>query len=179
MKYCFVFVCQGGELEYKAALLAASLNYAVRCEHELVAAVPAGNNVAPLSDETQQLMNALGVRTVPIENPLAADYLIGYKLACLSVHTDAEKLIFLDSDILCIKEFHHQSRFEHAEFNAKLEDWHHHHIEDWNAIYDFFELPQADPCRSCRAPSDARGSCRSRGRRRGWRSPRPRTWPSP
>jgi hypothetical protein len=40
MKYCFVFICQQGELEIKASLLAASLHRYLQCDHELVAAIP-------------------------------------------------------------------------------------------------------------------------------------------
>lgn len=39
---CFVFVCQQGELELKALLLALSLKRHLRFHAELVAAVPSG-----------------------------------------------------------------------------------------------------------------------------------------
>jgi len=39
-KYCFVFVCQPGELEIKSMLLAASLRFQHGNEIELVAALP-------------------------------------------------------------------------------------------------------------------------------------------
>ena len=82
MKYCFVFVCQQGELEIKSALLAASLKHFLRCRHELVAALPEPEAVwGRPSDATLALLDQLGVRQVPINNPISPDYPIGNKLA--------------------------------------------------------------------------------------------------
>jgi hypothetical protein len=132
-RYCFVFVCQAGELEIKALLLAASLKRFLRCDYELVAAVPGPATVwGELSATTRELLHALGVRIQAIANPIDSDYKIGNKLACLSIATSAEKIVFLDSDILCLREFYDAPQFAVAvaakpadlrTFSAVAEDW--------------------------------------------------------
>ena len=73
MKYCFIFVCQQGNLELKSMLLAASLKYYLRCDYECVAAIPQpATQWGTVSEDTLVFMHDLGVRTVPITNPIAA-----------------------------------------------------------------------------------------------------------
>lgn len=104
--YAFVFVCQAGELEIKALLLAASLKRFLRCDHELIAALPTpAATWGELAPETRGLLRELGVRIEPIVNPIDPDYKIGNKLACFDVPTRARKIVFLDSDILCLRDF--------------------------------------------------------------------------
>ena len=123
MRYAFVFVCQQGDLETKALLLAASLLRFLRVDYELIAALPGPANLwGQPSNDTLALLSRWNVRCVPIENPIGPDYPIGNKLACLSVPTDADKLVFIDSDMLCLQEFRHMPRFERA-FNAKPADF--------------------------------------------------------
>lgn len=123
MKYCFVFVCQRGELEIKALLLAASLRRHLKCEHELVAAFPGPAALwgAP-SKETSASLADLGVKTLPIVNPIGPDYPIGNKLACLGIPTSADKVVFLDSDMLCLRDFEGDRRFAAHVVNAKAAD---------------------------------------------------------
>jgi hypothetical protein len=105
-RHAFVFVCQAGELEIKALLLAASLKRYLRCAHELIAAVPTpASTWGELTPETRELLQQLGVRIEPIVNPIDPDYKIGNKLACLDVPTRADRIVFLDSDILCLRDF--------------------------------------------------------------------------
>jgi len=105
-RYAFVFVCQAGEIEAKALLLAASLKNTLRCRHELIAAVPSPAHIwGELSPDTRLQLDEFGVRIVAIENPIDPDYKIGNKLACIDVPTRAEKVVFLDSDILCLRDF--------------------------------------------------------------------------
>jgi len=105
-RYAFVFVCQAGEIETKALLLAASLKRVLRVEHELIAAVPTPAEIwGELSPETRAQLHEFGARIVPIENPIEPDYRIGNKLACIDVPTNADKIVFLDSDILCLRDF--------------------------------------------------------------------------
>lgn len=122
MKYSFVFICQQGELEIKSLLLAASLKRFLRCDHELVAALPQPESRwGKPADATLHLLASLEVRQALITNPVDEGYPIGNKLACLSIETTADKIFFLDSDILCLREFSHLFRFEQA-FNAKPAD---------------------------------------------------------
>jgi hypothetical protein len=105
-RYAFVFVCQAGELEIKALLLAASLKRFLRCDYELIAALPTpASTWGELAPETHELLQQLGVRVEPIANPIDADYKIGNKLACFDVPTRADRIVFLDSDILCLRDF--------------------------------------------------------------------------
>jgi hypothetical protein len=105
-RHAFVFVCQAGELEIKALLLAASLKRFLRCDFELIAALPTpASTWGELAPETRALLQVLGVRIEPIVNPIDPDYRIGNKLACFDVPTRAERIVFLDSDILCLRDF--------------------------------------------------------------------------
>ena len=146
MKYSFVFICQQGELEIKAMLLAASLKRYLRCDYELVAAIPhPPTRWGTLCESTLSLMQILGVRSVPIINRIDDNYPIGNKVSCLSIETSADKIIFLDSDILCLHEF---SIFDNREklrgvfdasFSAKPADLM--TFTDWQRVYDLFQLP--------------------------------------
>ncbi|MEK8018244.1 MAG: sulfotransferase [Candidatus Parabeggiatoa sp.] len=141
MKYCFVFVCQQGQLEIKSMLLAASLKRYLRCDYELVAAIPQpASRWGTLSEDTQTLMQILGIRSVPITNEIDENYPIGNKVACLGIETSAEKIVFLDSDILCLREFSPQFA---APFSAKPADLNLFLADPsiWQQVYDLFELP--------------------------------------
>jgi len=143
MKYCFVFVCQQGELEIKSMLLAASLKQYLRCEYELVAAIPQPESRwGPISENTLILMQSLGIRSVPITNRINDNYPIGNKVACLGIETSAEQIIFLDSDILCLREFSPEPFFS-APFNAKPADLAvlTRDVALWQRMYDLFNLP--------------------------------------
>jgi len=144
MKYCFVFVCQQGDLEIKSLLLAASLKRYLRGEYELVAALPQPESRwGRLSDNTQTVMHTLGVRLVPIVNRIDEDYPIGNKVACLSIDTLADKIVFLDSDILCLRECFPDTALFDAPFNAKQADLatFTRDVTLWQKIYDLFQLP--------------------------------------
>jgi hypothetical protein len=116
----FVFVCQQGELELQAMLLAASLREYARCDQELVAAVPGPAEAwgTPCED-TLQLLKKLDVRVIQIANPIGTAYPIGNKLACLSIPTTAAKRIFLDSDMVALSTFADDACFD-APFAARL-----------------------------------------------------------
>lgn len=143
MKYCFVFVCQHGQLEIKSSLLAVSLKRNLKCDFELVAAIPGPEETWGSSGpETMDLFQEIGVRTVGIENLVDSDYPIGNKVSCLGVETDADKIIFLDSDILCCSEFSGHERFS-VPFNAKPVDVNTftYDVGVWDYIYQKFGLP--------------------------------------
>lgn len=143
MKYCFVFVCQSGELEIKSMLLAASLRHYLRGDYECVAAIPQPvSRWGTLSEPTLTLMQILKIRSVSITNRIDADYPIGNKVSGLSIDTPAEKIIFLDSDILCLRQFSPETTFT-APFNAKPADLATFTSANalWQPIYDLFKLP--------------------------------------
>jgi len=69
MKYCFVFICQQGELEIKSMLLAASLKENLQCDYELVSAIPQPESRwGKISENAEKLIDQLGIRKVTIEN---------------------------------------------------------------------------------------------------------------
>ena len=136
-QYCFTFICQQGDIEIQSLLLAASLKRFLRCEHELVAAVPtpAERWGAPDASTLQQL-EEMGARIVHITNEIDPNYPIGNKVSCLRIHTEADKQIFMDSDMLCLRKFNDQSRFA-LPFNAKPADLATFttDVETWQKVY--------------------------------------------
>lgn len=142
MKYCFVFVCQAGELEIKSTLLAASLKRYLKGDYECVAAIPQPvERWGEISKSTQNMLNLLGIRRVPIVNPIDDNYPIGNKVACLGIETPAERIIFLDTDILCLRTFLPEQWFN-AHFSAKPADLATltHDIFLWQRMYSLFQL---------------------------------------
>ena len=120
--YAFVFVCQAGPLESKALLLAASLKRHLSCPYELLAAVPTPVETwGALAPATKDLLEKLGGRTVPIANEIDPAYPIGNKVSCLRVRTGADRLVFLDTDMLLVREFAGDPRFA-VPFAAKPAD---------------------------------------------------------
>jgi hypothetical protein len=100
-KFAVTFVVHGGELQIKSLILAASLRKYWPSNIDLVACIPVGNESPVLYDTFQ---NALGVRIVEVSNPIIdGDYPIGNKLLCLDVETEADRVIFLDSDIIALQ----------------------------------------------------------------------------
>ena len=107
--YAFTFVCQKGELEGLALLLAASLKRFLKCKYELIAAVPSPvDKWGELSKETYHLLTQMNVRIEYISNPISGerkgDFLTN-KIYCFNIPTKMDRLVFVDSDILCLREF--------------------------------------------------------------------------
>ncbi len=139
MSASFIFVCQQGELEIKALLLAASLVQNLRGDYELIAAVP--HAIEKLDPETLALLTRLRVRLEPIQNPLAADYPIGNKLACLDIETQGKWRVFLDSDMLCLTPINVLDFFKKNALYAKPADaFTLGKAIDWQAVYQKFSL---------------------------------------
>jgi len=99
----FVFVCQAGEWELKAMLLAASLRRHYGDAPELIAAIPHPPETwGTLAAGTITLLDRLRVRRIAITNPIDPAFPHANKMSCLSVDTSAGTLVFLDSDMLCL-----------------------------------------------------------------------------
>ena len=138
-KFCFVFICQQGELEQKAMLLAASLKENLRCDYELVAAIPTPKSLwGEISPLTKKLMKQFEIRTENITNEIDVNYPIGNKVSCFKIQTDADKIVFLDSDILCMKPFSPDEYFT-AQFCATPinKPW----FNEWKHVYELFNIP--------------------------------------
>ncbi len=96
-----VFVCQSGELEAKASLLAASLRHTLGESVRLIAGVPhAARDWGSLASDTDALLDALRVEKVHITQPFGRQYPIANKIAALSQAPSAALL--LDSDVICV-----------------------------------------------------------------------------
>ena len=102
VKFAVCFCIHAGELEMKGLLLAASLRKHWPSTVDLVACVPKNRQFRRLSPTVARTLDALGVRLASVSNPIGADYPIANKLLCLDVPTDANRIIFLDSDILAL-----------------------------------------------------------------------------
>lgn len=100
----FIFVCQAGEWEVKAALLAASLRRHYGDDIELIAAIPQPQDIwGTVAPATSALLEQLRVRRVPITNPIEHSFAHANKIACLGAETAADRMVFLDSDTLCLR----------------------------------------------------------------------------
>lgn len=144
MRSTLVFVCQRGDLEAKSALLAASLRRHVTGAVDLAACLPTPETTwGRPSATTLNLFDALGIRTVGISNLVDDGYPIGNKLSAVAIPTDAERLVFLDSDILCLQPFAVDACFR-GDFTAKpadlptgIQD-----AADWRRLYRAFGLAE-------------------------------------
>ncbi len=102
MKFAVCFCVHAGELEIKALLLVASLQKHWPAGVELIGCIPEDPAFGGLSDESRRTFKSLGVRMTSVSNPIGADYPIANKLLCLDVETEADRIIFLDSDIVAL-----------------------------------------------------------------------------
>ncbi|TJV24020.1 MAG: sulfotransferase [Mesorhizobium sp.] len=133
-----VFVCQAGEWEAKALLLAASLRRWCGDGIDLVAGVPTPPEVwGVLSKETEGELKSLGVRQEPITNPWGMEFSHANKIGCLRIAVDRPVIAFLDSDILCLgkPDFTHPG---HNGVRIKLADAvpFENDVEVWRQIYE-------------------------------------------
>ena len=117
-KYAFVFVCQKGNIEIESLFLAASLKQFLKCDHELIAAIPHPTEIFDKPSKiTLNLLKKMGVRIVDIYNDIAPvknfkkRHLVANKYPCLKIPTDADKLVFLDSDIILYEDFLDDQRY--------------------------------------------------------------------
>lgn len=139
---CIVFICQSGELELKALLLAASLRKHLKQKNvELIAAVPEPDIWGDISPNTRQLLAKLKVKEQVISSPFKQEYPIGNKIAAMGVNTKASCTLFLDSDILCIDTFD-IAALQTKGMKAKPADLATFCESDteWQSVYGMFEL---------------------------------------
>ena len=135
-RYAFAFVCQRGDLEIKAVLLAASLKRYLQCRHELVACLHAPDIWGRPDPSTLAFFERMGIRTAIVQNVADAAFVNAIKISCLRVDAHAEKIVFLDSDMLCMAPFHDDPRFC-VPVNVKPADLPSFSREekDWRAVY--------------------------------------------
>jgi hypothetical protein len=103
MNLAVCFCLHAGELEIKAILLAASLKKYWPADVELIGCVPENSQFGGLTNDSAQILDSLGVRLTSVSNPIGPDYPIGNKLLCLDIETGADRILFLDSDIIALR----------------------------------------------------------------------------
>lgn len=146
------FVCQRGELEAKAVLLAASLRRHLATPADLVACLPTPEAAwGRPSRAALRALATLRVEVAPIRNQIDDRYAIGNKIGCLDPPRSAtgsgtDHVVFLDSDILCMARFDPAVQLA-GDFRAKPTDLANFAggAEAWARLYRLFGLP--DPVR--------------------------------
>ena len=141
-EYSFVFVCQAGDLEVKAMLLAASLHRHVSCPYEMVIAVPQPESrCGRPAASTLRMLEGLGARAEPVWNKVDQEYPIANKISAMAIATRGRRRIFLDTDIMCTLPFNGDVRLE-VPFGAVPADrltWGA-GAGEWDRVYALFGL---------------------------------------
>jgi hypothetical protein len=151
-KVAFTYICQRGPLEIQSLLLTASIQRFVDSPHECIAVVPEidGAKTVP-SKETISCLNEMGATIQHIKNPVTSKkkdsvrYLLTNKIYSLRVNTEADKIVFLDTDTLCTSQFSGHSCLS-TSFNAYQagEPGTRPTLGKWSRIYDVagVKMPQ-------------------------------------
>jgi len=100
MNTSFVFVCQSGLIECQALLLAMSLRRYTDNE-EIIAAWP--KQFGDLHPYTLRILKSLDVKVVEIVNDFDPVYPCGNKMFAANLPIQGEYLVFLDSDLVCVR----------------------------------------------------------------------------
>jgi lipopolysaccharide biosynthesis glycosyltransferase len=142
-------------LEIKSSILAFTLKKCLKGSYELIAAIPLTRNGDFLpSANTMEFLNKNGVKIKYFSNPhlncrkekIPGDF-IGNKIYALKIPVKGSKVMFLDSDIICIKDFHIQISSFPDEFYGKQAN--RANVNKWEEIYSLFNLSMPDilvPC---------------------------------
>ncbi len=125
--FAFAFVCQAGDLEIQSLYLVASLKECLIGNYELYAVIPTVKGILELpNDETIALLESWGVSAYYVENEILSKHLniskeklrrnhyITNKHYALTIPTKADKIVFIDTDVILLKklrcmEFFHNS----------------------------------------------------------------------
>jgi len=144
MKLDVVFVCQQGELEAQAALLAASLRK--YCDNQVVL-----HAITPIPEEeygtvspvTKKFLDDLGVKWYHFKNPISDDYKVFNKLNAFNIRPEGDRILFLDSDIIVRRSLQGLSAYFSRPFAAKCgyKQAFSASAEDWKPVYQLFDLP--------------------------------------
>jgi len=106
-----IFICENGELEIKSAILAASLKNVYADRINLICSIPEpGPGKADITKETKLFLESLGVNIFHFTNPLTGKVaemppglVYSNKLYCFPRDANIGRVIFMDSDIICLK----------------------------------------------------------------------------
>ncbi len=145
MKLDVVFVCQHGDLEVMACLLAASLRR--HCDNQvnvhLIEPIPEAE-YGRVSAQARKFLDSLGAKWYPFRNPISDDYKIFNKLNAFNIQPESEKILFLDSDIVIRRPFvQEMSAYFSRPFAAKSAGKQRFAAtaDGWAPVYKLFDLP--------------------------------------
>jgi hypothetical protein len=150
MNFTFIFVCQRGLLEAQSLLLAMSLRKHLSAEYELVAAIP--EQFGKLHPITYGLLDALKVRRVQIRNTFNPIYPVGNKLFAVNIAAASDYRVFLDSDLLCVKEFDCRLLQRHDGFFFKTGRYDVISHKEWTNIHKLFNKTISTDFKHIRSP---------------------------
>ena len=131
-----VFVCQKGELELKALLLAWSLRKTHGASINLIAACPEYKDWSDLSALTLSALKELSVDIKKFTPTFGSDYPIGNKISALGLLPKNAIGCFLDSDMLSLSHWNVDDILKNSESAAKPADlgtWG--NQESWQRVY--------------------------------------------
>lgn len=131
-----VFVCQKGELELKALLLAWSLRKTHGASVNLIAACPEYKDWSDLSALTLSALKELSVDIKKFTPTFGSDYPIGNKISALGLLPKNAIGCFLDSDMLSLSHWNVDDILKNSESAAKPADlgtWG--NQESWQRVY--------------------------------------------
>ncbi len=147
MNLDFVFICQSGDLEIKASLLAASIRRFCGPKSHIHVIEPSPPEVyGQVTTTVKEFLEKLGATWYSFTNPISDDYKIGNKLNAFKIKAKGDRIIFLDSDTVFYKKFKNFEKYFGKDFAAKGADgqtfdsivrpgW------NWNNVYDLFSIP--------------------------------------
>ena len=110
----FITVCHKGELEIKFLLLMMSLKRHLKCNYKLFVGVPSppeewdGN----LSSEVQDEIKKMNIFPFFFKNEFGKSFSHANKIYCLSAPIETDKVIFLDTDMLMLRDFTDSADFD-------------------------------------------------------------------
>jgi len=137
------FVCQNGELEAMACLLAASLrrHHGGSLHLHVIEPVPA-EEYGEITPRTRAYLDGLDVRWYRRENPVSHQYKIFNKLNAFRIEPQTEKTLFLDSDILVRRPLDGLRHYFGSQLAARMENQQRYSGREdaWRAAYGLFGL---------------------------------------
>jgi hypothetical protein len=146
MGNCYLLICQKGDLEIKSILLVNSLLHTISNDDEIVVAIPSnlgsgyipeGNTINFFIENKVNIFYFKNEYIITQKEIVKGDFLTN-KLFCLSVQTEKENIIFLDSDIIALKPL--------SLPNGDIEFWakqvNRSNEKRWNELYKLLKLDE-------------------------------------
>lgn len=144
MKLDVVFVCQAGDLEVQAALLAASVRKQCGEQAHLHVIEPIPQEeYGTISPATRRFLDDLGARWYQFRNPISDEYKVFNKLNAFNIQPQGDRILFLDSDIIVRRPLDGLESYLSRPFAAKcgFQQAFSADPEDWKPIYRLFDMP--------------------------------------